>query len=89
MSHNAIDDRVVGDFDYNRFERENAKADGTRRDPAGPNPETNKEVTCSVCGQTYNEHMIRFKHRGGLWAWYCKTKTCEGQQIGGDLTYTS
>ncbi len=82
-----IDARVVGDFDAERFEHENLKADGTQRDPGGPNPQTDRMVRCDVCGAEYSEHKIRFKHRGGLWHWYCKTKTCEGHTLGNTLHY--
>jgi len=80
---------TVGDYDADRGDRHNIDHQLGRplRDPNGPNPNQNLMVRCSKCGQEYEEHFVKFKNRGGYVAWYCKNKTCDGKNIGGDINY--
>jgi len=49
-----------------------------QEDPFRP-PRRPRDVFCLHCGKLYSSEKLRWRRRGGQWAWCCPTPGCDGR----------
>lgn len=50
-----------------------------------PDSESDREMKCCYCGETFLESAVRYEERFGVCLWWCPTEGCEGAGVGFDI----